>query len=168
MPYRNFVTVGRNEKKICEDETTPWPHICPTFSRSLQRFAVESSIGVNSYLAQGLIPPLLWSWGSPIWRAPHFCDVIFSKLCFNCLHCFYAMLTNRQLDHSFPAVLDILRKGRYRLVLCTRHGAPNSFCRLWSSCLEPPTYFDKFTPMESSTFQSIEASASVAVDDSNR
>ena len=27
---------------------------------------------------------------------------------------------------------------RYRLVLCTRHGAPNSFCRLWSSCLEPP------------------------------
>ena len=24
---------------------------------------------------------------------------------------------------------------------------PNSFCRLWSSCLEPPTYFDKFTPM---------------------
>ena len=62
------------------------------------------------------------------------------------------MLTNRQLDHSFPAVLDILRKGlnlhapldippdeglcpwtplgalppdpRYRLVLCTRHSAP--------------------------------------------
>ena len=42
---------------------------------------------------------------------PHFCDVILSKLCFNCLHWFYAMLTNRQLDHSFLAVLDILRKG---------------------------------------------------------
>ena len=38
-------------------------------------------------------PPLLWSWGSHIWRAPHFCDVILSKLCFNCLHWFYAMLT---------------------------------------------------------------------------
>ena len=42
---------------------------------------------------------------------PHFCDVILSKLRFNCLHWFYAMLTNRQLDHSFAAVLDILRKG---------------------------------------------------------
>ena len=26
---------------------------------------------------------------------PHFCDVILSKLCFNCLHSFYAMLTVR-------------------------------------------------------------------------
>ena len=42
---------------------------------------------------------------------PHFCDVILSKLCFSCLHWFYAMLINRQLDHSFPAVVDILRKG---------------------------------------------------------
>ena len=60
---------------------------------------IITTIGVNSYWAQGLKPP------------PHFCDVILSKLCFNCLHWFYAMLTNRQLDHSFPAVLDILRKG---------------------------------------------------------
>jgi len=42
---------------------------------------------------------------------PHFCDVILSKLCFNCSHWFYAMPTNRHLDHSFPAVLDIFGKG---------------------------------------------------------
>ena len=117
-------------------------------------------------------PPLLWSWGSTIWRAPHFCDVILSKLCFNCLHWFYAMLTNRQLEHSFPAVLDIFRKGLNlqaplkiqwpkcfqlqggsapgpRWGLCPQTPVigscsplamvpPNSFCRLWSSCLEPP------------------------------
>jgi len=29
---------------------------------------------------------------------------------------------------------------------------PNPFRRLSSSCLEPPTYFDKFTPMPSSPF----------------
>ena len=73
---------------------------------------VLTGMGVNSYWAQGLTPPLLWSWGSPIWRAPpHFCDVILSKLYFNCSHWFYAMPTNRQLDHSFPAVLDIFGKG---------------------------------------------------------
>jgi len=56
--------------------------------------------------------PLLWSLGSPIWRAPpNFCDVILSKLCFNCSHWFYAMPTNRQLDNSFPVVLDIFGKG---------------------------------------------------------
>jgi len=71
-----------------------------------------ADIGVNSYWAQGLKPPpLLWSWGSPIWRAPHLSDVILSKLCFNCSHWFFAMLTNRQLDHSFAAVLDIFEKG---------------------------------------------------------
>ena len=43
--------------------------------------------------------------------SPHFCDMILSELCFNCLHGFYAMPTNRQLDHSFPAVLDIFGKG---------------------------------------------------------
>jgi len=43
--------------------------------------------------------------------SPHFCDMILSELCFNCLHGFHAMPTNRQLDHSFPAVLDIFGKG---------------------------------------------------------
>ena len=43
---------------------------------------------------------------------PHFCHVILSKLCFNNYsHWFYAMPTNRQLDHSFPAVLVIFGKG---------------------------------------------------------
>ena len=63
---------------------------------------------------------------------------------YGCLHWFYAMPTNRQLDHSFPAVLDIFGKGlnlpapldiqwpkcfqprpdpRCRLVLRARHGA---------------------------------------------
>ena len=72
----------------------------------------SSSIGVNSYWAQGLKPPPTFMiMGLAYMTSPHFCDVILSKLCFNCLHWFYAMLTNRQLDHSFPAVLDILRKG---------------------------------------------------------
>ena len=47
----------------------------------------------------------------PYNELPNFCDVILSKLCFNCSHWFYAMPTNRQLDHSFPAVLDIFGKG---------------------------------------------------------
>ena len=69
-------------------------------------------IGVNSYWAQGLKPPHFYEHGARLYdELPHFCDVILSKLCFNCLHWFYAMLTNRQLDNSFPAVLDILRKG---------------------------------------------------------
>ena len=145
-------------------------------------------IGVNSYWAQGLKPPPTFMIMGLAYMTspPHFCDVILSKLCFNCLHWFYAMLTNRQLDHSFPAVPDILRKGLnlqapldiqwpkcFQLQggfdLLTRGSAPgpcwglcpqtlvigscsalamvppNSFCRLWSSCLEPPTYFDKFT-----------------------
>ena len=83
---------------------------------------------------------------------PNFCDVILSKLCFNCSHWFYAMPTNRQLDNSFPVVLDIFGKGlnlpapldiqwpkcfqlqggegalppdpRYRLMLRTLHSAP--------------------------------------------
>ena len=42
---------------------------------------------------------------------PNFCDVILSKLCFNSSHWFYAMPTNRQLDNSFPVVLDIFGKG---------------------------------------------------------
>ena len=59
-----------------------------------------------------LKPPHFYNHGARLYdEPPNFCDVILSKLCFNCLHWFYAMLTNRQLDHSFPAVLDILRKG---------------------------------------------------------
>ena len=66
-------------------------------------------IGVNSYWAQGLKPPTFMIMRLAYMTSPpHFCDVILSKLCFNCLHWFYAMLINRQLDHSFPAVLDIL------------------------------------------------------------
>ena len=87
-------------------------HFMLVFNPLLTPVTLTVLIGVNSYWAQGLKPPpLLWSWGSPIWRAPHFCDVILYKLCFNCSHWFYAMPTNRQLDHSFPAVLDIFGKG---------------------------------------------------------
>ena len=54
------------------------------------------TIGVNSYWAQGLKPPHFYDYGARICDAPpHFCDVILSKLCFNCLHSFYAMLTVR-------------------------------------------------------------------------
>ena len=54
---------------------------------------------------------------------------------------------------------------RYRLVLCTRHGPPNSFCRLWSSCLEPPLILTSLrlcplsllssTPIETDLFHKI-------------
>ena len=57
-------------------------------------------------------PPHFYDHGARLDDEPsHFCDVILSKLCFNCSHWFYAMPTNRQSDHSFPAVLDIFVKG---------------------------------------------------------
>jgi len=57
-------------------------------------------------------PPHFYDHGARLYDEPsHFCDVILSKLCFNCSHWFYAVPTNRQLDHSFPAVLDIFGKG---------------------------------------------------------
>ena len=65
--------------------------------------AGDVNIGVNSYWAQGLKPPHFYDHGARLYdEPPHFCDVILSKLCFNCPHWFYAMPTNRQLDHSFP------------------------------------------------------------------
>jgi len=121
--------------------------------------------------------------------SPHFCDVILSKLCFNCTQCW-------QLDHSFPAVLDILRKGLNLQALldisndqnafsfqggfaplppdqglcpwtpvigsCSTLAMvpPNPFRRLSSSFLEPPTYFDKFTPMNVTPKSLIESSSS--------
>ena len=82
-------------------------------SPSFRPFVTDSIIGVNSYWAQGLKPPTFMIMGLAYMTSPppHFCDVIFSKLCFNCSHWFYAMPTNPQLDHSFPAVLDIFGKG---------------------------------------------------------
>ena len=54
-------------------------------------------IGVNSYWAQGLKPPptFMIMGLAYVTSPPHFCDLILSKLCFNCLHWFYAMLTVR-------------------------------------------------------------------------
>jgi len=60
------------------------------------------SIGVNSYWAHGLKPTHFYDHGARLYDEPppHFCDVIFSKLCFNCTHWFYTMPTNRQTIHS--------------------------------------------------------------------
>jgi len=70
------------------------------------------TIGVNSYWAQGLKPPHFYDHGARLYdERPTSCDVILSKLCLNCLHWFYAMATNGQINHSFPAVLDIFGKG---------------------------------------------------------
>ena len=78
-------------------------------TRNCLQYLLTLAIGVNSYWAQGLKRPHFYDHGACLYdEPPHFCDVILSKLCFSCLHWFYAMLTNRQLDH---AVLDILRKG---------------------------------------------------------
>ena len=126
------------------------------------------NIGVNSYWAQGLKPPpptFMIMGLAYMTSSPHFCDVILSKLCFNCLHWFYAMLAVRPfipccarhfkkgakfagfVGHRMTKMLSAFRgasppypltRGSAPGPRCTRHGAPNSFCRLWSSCLEPP------------------------------
>ena len=62
-------------------------------------------------LGPGAQAPTFMIMGLAYMTSPPTFVTILSKLCFNCLHWFYAMLTNRQLDHSFDAVLDILRKG---------------------------------------------------------
>jgi len=63
-------------------------------------------------LGPGAQAPHFYDHGARLYMtSPHFCDVILSKLCFSCSHWFYAMPTNRQLDHSLPAVLDIFGKG---------------------------------------------------------
>ena len=47
-------------------------------------------------LGPGAQAPHFYDHGARICdEPPHFCDVILSKLCFNCLHWFYAMLTVR-------------------------------------------------------------------------
>ena len=57
-------------------------------------------------------PPTFVIMGLAYMTSPlHFCDVILYKLCFNCSHWLYAVPTYRQLDHSFPAVLDIFGNG---------------------------------------------------------
>jgi len=90
-------------------------------------FTSATSIGVNSYWTQGLKPPTD-DHGARLYDEPptHFCDVI---LCFNCSQWFYAMPTNRQLDHSFPAVLDIFRKGL---------NLPAPLDIQWSKCFRLP------------------------------
>jgi len=76
----------------------PLPSPLPSCSLSLP------FIGVNSYLAQGLKPPTFMIMGLAYMASPHFCEVILSKLCFNCSNWFYAMPTNRQLTTVRPFI----------------------------------------------------------------
>ena len=73
-------------------------------------------------------------------QAPHFCDVILYKLCFNCSHWRYAMPTNRQLDHSFPAVLDIFGNGL---------NLPAPLDIQWPKCFQLQGGFAPLTPYAS-------------------
>ena len=98
-------------------------------------------------LAYMTSPPTFVTW---------YCLNCVSIVCIGFMQCW-------QLDHSFPAVLDILRKGlnlqapldiQWPKCFQLQGGfapqtpvidscsalamvPPNSFCRLWSSCLEP-------------------------------
>ena len=70
---------------------------------------LSRNIGVNSYWAQGLKPPHFYDHGARIYdEPPHFCDVILSKLCFKCLHWFYAILTVRPI---IPCSARHFKKG---------------------------------------------------------
>ena len=62
-------------------------------------------------LGPGAQTPTLMIMGLAYMTSRHFCDVILPKLCFNCSHWFYAMPTNRQLDHSYPCSARHFWKG---------------------------------------------------------
>ena len=66
-------------------------------------------IGVNSYWAQGLKPPHFYDHGARIYDEP---PTFVTWYCLNCVSIVCTGFTQCwQLDHSFPAALDILRKG---------------------------------------------------------